>query len=113
MILGTRIYLVQELLTAFLFFSFAFVLVLLLAVILLLYVHLIDRALDFLEPRLRELRTCVRIMTSEAFHRLAIIAESLQNPVSMVPFVIKEQGTRNRRSRSRENRGNHFAPDEE
>lgn len=53
MILATRMYFVQELLTLFLFFAFAFVVLLLLVGFSLILLGLIERGMDFLEPRLR------------------------------------------------------------
>ena len=107
LILATRLYFVQELLTLFLFFSFAFVVLLLLVGFSLIFLQLIDRGMDFLEPRLRALGTSARILLSEPFHRLLIvIAESQLNPVSMVPIVIKQlQSTISSLSRTRMNRG--------
>ena len=107
LILATRMYFVQELLTLFLFFSFAFVVLLLLVGFSLIFLQLIDRGMDFLEPRLRALGTSARILLSEPFHRLLIvIAESQLNPVSMVPIVIKQlQSTISSLSRTRMNRG--------
>lgn len=107
LILATRMYFVQELLTLFLFFSFAFVVLLLLVGFSLIFLQLIDRGMDFLEPRLRALGTSARILLSEAFHRLLIvIAESQLNPVSVVPIVIKQLQSRiSSLSRTRANRG--------
>jgi hypothetical protein len=107
LILATRMYFVQELLTLFLFFSFAFVVLLLLVGFSLIFLQLIDRGMDFLEPRLRALGTSARILLSEAFHRLLIvIAESQLNPVSVVPIVIKQLQNRiSSLSRTRVNRG--------
>jgi hypothetical protein len=107
LILATRMYFVQELLTLFLFFSFAFVVLLLLVGFSLIFLQLIDRGMDFLEPRLRALGTSARILLSEAFHRLLIvIAESQLNPVSVVPIVIKQLQSRiSSLSRTRVNRG--------
>ena len=107
LILATRMYFVQELLTLFLFFSFAFVVLLLLVGFSLIFLQLIARGMDFLEPRLRALGTSARILLSEPFHRLLIvIAESQLNPVSMVPIVIKQlQSTISSLSRTRMNRG--------
>jgi len=107
LILATRMYFVQELLTLFLFFSFAFVVLLLLVGFSLIFLQLIARGMDFLEPRLRALGTSARILLSEAFHRLLIvIAESQLNPVSVVPIVIKQLQSRiSSLSRTRVNRG--------
>ncbi|MGB7847726.1 MAG: hypothetical protein WBL63_19095 [Candidatus Acidiferrum sp.] len=107
LILAARMYFVQELLTLFLFFSFAFVVLLLLVGFSLIFLQLIDRGMDFLEPRLRALGTSARILLSEAFHRLLIVlAESQLNPVSVVPIVIKQIQSRiSSLSHTRMNRG--------
>jgi len=107
LILATRMYIVQELLTLLLFFTVAFVVLLLLVGFSLILLGLIERGMDFLEPRLRALATSARILLSEAFHRLLIFtAESQLNPVSMVPIVIKQlQSTISSLSRTRMNRG--------
>jgi hypothetical protein len=51
----SRVYFVQELLTLLLFFSFAFAMLLSLVLFALVFLALIDRGMDFLEPRLRTL----------------------------------------------------------
>jgi hypothetical protein len=51
----SRVYFVQELLTLLLFFSFAFAMLLSLFLFALVFLALIDRGMDFLEPRLRTL----------------------------------------------------------
>ena len=107
LVLATRMYFVQELLTLFLFFGFAFAVLLLIVGISRIFLQLIDRGMDFLEPKLRALSTSVRILLSEAFHRLLIvIAESQLNPVSVVPIVIKQIQSRiSSLSHTRMNRG--------
>jgi hypothetical protein len=107
LILATRLYFVQELLTLFLFFTFAFVVLLSLVGFSLILLGLIERGMDFLEPRLRALAASARILLSEVRHRLLIvIAESQLNPVSVVPIVIKQLQNRiSSLSRTRLNRG--------
>jgi len=107
LILATRMHFVQELLTLFLFFAFAFVVLLLLVGFSLIFLGLVERGMDFIEPRLRALATSARILLSEVCHRLLIvIVESQLNPVSVVPIVIKQlQRTLSSLSRTRMNRG--------
>lgn len=95
LVLATRMYFVQELLTLLLFLGFAFGVLLLLVGFSLILLRLIGRGMDFLEPRLRALATSARILLSEVCHRLLIvIAESQLNPVSVVPTVIKQLQSR-------------------
>ena len=107
LLLASRIYFVQELLTLLLFFSFAFAVLVLLAGFSLILLRLVDRGMDFLEPRLRALAAGVRILLYEVCHRLFIvIAESQLNPVSVLPIVIKQLQSRiSSLSRTRMNRG--------
>jgi hypothetical protein len=107
LILATRMYFVQELLTLFLFFSFAFAVLVLLAGFSLILLRLVDRGMDFLEPRLRALGIGARTLLSQAFHRLLIvIAELPLKPVSVLPIVIKQLQSRiSSLSRTRMNRG--------
>ena len=107
LILAARMYFFQELITLFLFFSVAFAVLLLLGVFSLVSLNLVDRRMNFLEPRLRALATRARIVLCERFHRLGVvIAESQHNSVPMVPILVKHlQGTIKSRLRSRVNRG--------
>ena len=70
LLLASRIYFVQELLTLLLFFSVAFAMLLLVVVFSLVSLSLIDRGMDFLEPRLYALASRARIMLSEPIHHL-------------------------------------------
>jgi len=107
LILAARMYFVQELIILFLFFSVAFAMLLLVGVFSLVSLNLVDRGMNYLEPRLRALVARARIVLFERFHRLrSVIAESQHNSVPMVPILVKQlQGTFRGRLRSRVSRG--------
>jgi hypothetical protein len=70
LLLASRIYFVQELLTLLLFFSVVFAMLLLVVVFSLVSLSLIERGMDFLEPRLYALASRARIMLSEPIYHL-------------------------------------------
>jgi hypothetical protein len=89
--LVSRVYFVQELLTLLLFFSFAFAALSSLVFVALAFLTMIDRGMDFLEPRLRTLAAWVRIWLSSAFPSpRTVAAETQYEPVPTAPILVKQ-----------------------